>query len=350
MRRMMINKSVMLSTFVVFVLLCGCSVHEFPEIPEFKKYHLRLNYETNMTEWRHYFDKDSIIHQGFGKTYDNHLDYGQIRYVVRTYPKSEIARSRSNYTQEFVFTKSISAGYNHEVTIDLLRGDYDIMVWSDLIQTDADKNYYNAINFDEIKLHGEHKGNLDYRDAFRGVNSITATVDIMTTSIDTIDIAMQRPLAKFEFITNDVTEFINKEIARVNAKSHETPTRTVNVDDYKIVFYYVGFMPNAYCMHTDKPIDSYTGALFESTLKKLNDTEASLGFDYVFVNGKESGATIQIGLYDKEGNQLSLTKPMGVPLKRNHHTIITGKFLTAETAGGISINPDFSGDHNLIFP
>ena len=162
---------------------------------------------------------------------------------------------------------------------------------------------------------------------------------------DTLDVVMQRPLAKFEFVTNDVVEFIDKESTRIASKANgnkaastdDTPTRAVNIEDYKVVFYYVGFMPHAYSMHTDKPVDSSTGVMFESTLKKLSESEASMGFDYVFVNGKK-------------GTQLSLTEPIEVPLKRSHHTILTGMFLMSEASGGVTINPDFDGDHNLIFP
>jgi len=45
-----------------------------------------------------------------------------------------------------------------------------------------------------------------------------------------------------------------------------------------------------------------------------------------------------------------LTEPIEVPLKRSHHTIMTGMFLMSEASGGVTINPDFDGDHNLIFP
>ena len=169
---------------------------------------------------------------------------------------------------------------------------------------------------------------------------------------------MQRPLAKFEFITNDVLEFIEKESTRVSSKANgnksssgeDTPTKAVSLDDYRVVFHYVGFMPDAYSMHTDKPVDSSTGVMFESSLKKITDSEASVGFDYVFVNGKKSAVTVQIGIYDKEGTQLSLTDPIEVPLKRSNHTIMTGMFLMSQASGGVTINPDFEGDHNLIIP
>ena len=111
------------------LFLSACDVHEWPETPEFVKMHLRLNYETDMTEWEHLYDGISVIEQGYGETYDNHRDYGKIRYIVRTYPVSEKMRTTSDYTQEFVFTKDISEGYDHEVTLDLLPGSYNGRIW-----------------------------------------------------------------------------------------------------------------------------------------------------------------------------------------------------------------------------
>lgn len=338
------------------LLLSACDVHEWPETPEFVKLHLRLNYETDMTEWEHLYDGTSVIEQGYGETYDNHRDYGKIRYIVRAYPISEKQRTMQDYTQEFVFTKDIAEGYNHEVTLDLIPGDYNIMVWSDIVQHGGDTYFHDKTNFAEITLQGEHQGNNDYRDAFRGSGNVTLIADIIERVPDTLDIAMQRPLAKYEFITTDLTEFINKEQTRADAKSKaqstdgEDVTTKVSIEDYKVVFYYVGFMPNAYSLFTDKPVDSATGVLFESTLNSLSETEASVGFDYVFVNGTESAVTVQIGIYDNEGTQLSLTEPIKVPLRRSHHTIMRGMFLMSETSGGISINPEFDGDYNLVFP
>jgi hypothetical protein len=68
------------------------------------------------------------------------------------------------------------------------------------------------------------------------------------------------------------------------------------------------------------------------------------------VNGKQSAVTVQIGLYDKEDRQLALSTPINVPLQRNHHTLIKGSFLIEETSGGITINPDFDGEHNIVIP
>lgn len=339
------------------VLLTACDVHEWPDTPENVTFRLKLRYERDMTVWEHLYDGTEVTEQGLGDTYDNGREHGKMRYIIRAYPLTEKQRPAQKYTQEFVFTKDITEGYDHETTLDLAAGDYRIMVWSDLVENDDVDPYHDAGDFAEITLQGDHRGNDDYRDAFRGTGDISLTADVAEYVPGTLEITMQRPLAKFEFITNDLAEFIQKEGLRIAAKSGgaksasgNDPATRVNVEDYKVAFHYVGFMPDTYSMLTDKPVDSSTGVMFQSDLKELNDREASLGFDYVFVNGTESAVTVQVGLYDKEGTRLSLTEPIRVPLRRNHHTVLRGKYLMSEASGGVTINPDFDGDHNLIFP
>lgn len=336
---------------LLVLLLSACDVYEWPETPKLTKLHLRLNYETDMTEWMHRYDGVSVDEQGLGDTYDNRQEYGKIRYIIRTYPVSEKQRTSQNYTQEFVITKDISEGYNHEVTLDVLPGSYNIMVWSDLIETSGDSYFYDANNFAEIMLQGEHKGNTNHRDAFRGMNSVTLVADIEEQQPVTLDVTMQRPLAKFEFITTDLQKFIDKELEALK-KEAETrgeghPSR-VDIESYKVVFQYSGFMPDTYNMNTDKPIDSSMGVSFESELNALNENEASLGFDYVFVNGKEAGVSVQIGLYDSENRQVAFSEPINVPLRRNRHTVVKGSFLMQQASGGITIDSDFDGNHNIV--
>lgn len=345
------RKILYLIIYMPLVLLSACNVHEWPETSEFVKIHLRLNYETDMTEWKHLYDGASVIEQALGDTYDNRQDYGKIRYIIRTYPVSVKQRTSQNYTQEFVFTKDISEGYNHEVTLDIPSGNYNLMVWSDLIESSGDSYFHNAENFAEIMLQGDHRGNTDHRDAFRGISNISLIADIVEHTPDTIDIVMQRPLAKFEFLTNDLKEYIDKEyqyLQKEAATRGEIPPTRVNTDDYKVVFSYSGYMPNAYSMNSDKPVDSKMGVTFESKINVLDENEASLGFDYVFVNGKASAVTLQLGLYDKDGREVALTEPINVPLQRSHHTVLKGSFLMQHASGGITINPDFNGNHNIV--
>lgn len=338
------------------LFLYACDVHEWPDKPEKVQFTIKLNYELDMTKWQHRYDGKKLIELGLGETYDNSREKGEIRYIVRAYPILKNQLVAQDYTNEFVFKKDISEGYAQEMTLELAPGDYSIVVWSDLVENSNVTPYYNANAFEEISLQGEHAACNDYRDAFRGRGNISLVSDIVESSPCKIEINMQRPLAKFEFITSDLTEFIRKETARLKkynalkSPSDDEPVPSkVRIEDYEVVFSYVGFMPNRYSIFTDKPVDSATGVVFRTSLKSGDNNETSIGFDYVFVNGTESSVTIQIGICDPDGQCISLTDPIKVPLKRSHHTIIGGRFLTAETSGGVIINPDFDGDYNIIF-
>ncbi len=325
------------------LMISSCDVHEWPDKPEKVSVYLRLNYQTNMTTWEHDYNGSDVIEQKVGTPTPSERKYGAIRYIIRTYSK----RDSRDLVQEFTFTRDISDGYDHGVLLDLIPGDYNIMVWSDLTENENMIPYHNAEKFTDISLQGDHAACTDFRDAFRGFKDISVESDIREKQPDTLDITMERPVGKFEFIANDVTDFIEKEATRVKGGS-ETSTK-VSINDYKVVFYYVSFMPHVYSLISDKAVDAKTNVLFETTLKRLSDTEASIGFDYVFVN-TESTISVQIGIFDKDNIQLSMSAPIDVPVKRNFHTMIRGKFLMLEAAGGVGINPDYWGDHNIVVP
>jgi hypothetical protein len=160
---------------------------------------------------------------------------------------------------------------------------------------------------------------------------------------------MSRPLAKFSFVSTDLQKFIDKELdaRNRNASRGDEDSRSLDLDDYKVMFYYNGFMPCAYNMFTYKPNDSKVGVNFESRITVTEKSEALLGFDYVFVNGTEATASIILALFDEDGKEIFTSNPIPVPIKSARHTIMRGEFLTTDTSGGIGINPDFDGEYNF---
>lgn len=332
------------------LLFTSCDVHEWPDAPATEKLHLKLNYETTMHEWHHLYDDNKVIERGLGSSYDNLQRRGTMRYIIRAYPMKNARYTSQYYAHEFVLTKNISEGYNHEVTLDLTPGNYTLMVWSD-IMCGSNEYYYDPANFSEITLQGEYVGNSDCRDAFRGTNSIEIVSDIIDEAPDTISVTMQRPLAKYSIISTDLKEFIDKELeywTRIAATRGELSPTRINTDEYNVFVYFSGYMPSAYNMNSDKPVDAKMGVTYRSKLDVQNENEAQLGYDYVFVNGSNSAVTVQIKLCDKDDRQLALTAPIDIPLKRNHHTILKGSFLMEQASGGIKIDPSFDGNHNIV--
>lgn len=346
--------------FVSTILLFGCDVHEWPDTPEDVTISLKLNYDTDMTIWNHVLNsKENVITEiGYGETSQSVAEEGFIRYIVRVYPILNGNVSYKEHFKEFTASKNVSSGYNHEMLITLPSGNYEIMVWSDLKDNWSDTSFYFTEDFTSIQLNkNTNFSNTDYRDAFRGKAKIQLVADVLEKDPEVVNIAMERPLAKYEFIATDLNDFIQKELLRIaSKKSAETGESVdkssikIDLDDYTIKFKYYGYIPDIYSVETDRPIDSRTDIIYESKISQFNSEEVSIGFDYVFVNNNKSAVTMQIGIYDNDNTEVSLSKKMDIPLLRSHHTIIKGAFLTTETSGGVSINPSFDNEYNWVFP
>lgn len=338
--------SLLLVLFASLSLLTGCDVHEFPDVPENVMLRLKLNYDTDMPQWEYPITEARSVVPSKSMQSD-----GGMRYIIRLYSRTR--SSRSTAIREFFFTRNVADGYNAEFLLEVPAGDYTIMVWSDLTETvNGDFRFYDAADFSQIVLKGEHEGNNDYRDAFRGSRDVSLVAGIEEKTPETVRVEMVRPLAKYEFVTTDVQAFIDKEVraalSRGETLPEEAPSRGIDFEKYRVEIYYVGFMPDTFNMFTDKPSDSSTGVSFPGRISMLDNGEASLGFDYVFVNGVESAVTVQVGIYDEDGNRLSMSNPVNVPLQRSKHTLLKGKFLMQNASGGVSIDTSYSGDHNII--
>jgi hypothetical protein len=97
-------------------------------------------------------------------------------------------------------------------------------------------------------------------------------------------------------------------------------------------------------MFTDKPADAWTGIAYTSTMRVEGDKAVLLGYDYIFVNGSETTLSISVEVYDKDGELMSSSNPVLVPIVRNKLTVVKGSFLTTLASGGVAINPSFAGD------
>lgn len=330
----------------LMIILSGCDVHEFPAPPEYVKLDLDLNYETKMSQWDHLYDGKSVIESALGEPKDIYRESGMIRYVVRAVPVSETRGTVMEEASEFMFVKDVAGDYNTKVTIQVRPGVYDIMVWSDFVPDNDPFSAYLIKDFSGIMMQEDFMGSSDYNDAFRGTDRIELSADLTDKPSETLSITMERPLAKFEFIANDLPEFVKKVTGGLPTKVDVD----IEAEDYKVKFYYVGFKPDVYSMLSDKPVDSSLGVTFESTMNTLSTTEVRMGFDYVFVGDKGTAVTLQVGVYDQNDNQISLTDPIKVPLMRDRHTVLTGAFLTPDASKGVQVDPDYDGDHNLILP
>lgn len=350
-------------TIIVLALsLTSCDIHQWPATKDTIPVNLHLHYETDFWVWEHQYHQETGIvsqtlpddigvdeeHPGTSERYSGMCPSGTMRYIVRAYRTG----SWSEYAKEFVFTRDIAEGYDCNLTIGLEPGDYEIVVWSDLLEESNDTPYYDASDFRSIDL--QYRANYhactNYRDGFRGiVSAISIQETIKATDSEEADIIMRRPMAKFEFIATDLSLFADKELVRRSAAGRE-PAQ-INFNNYTVRFYYINYVPVSYSAVSDRLVDSTVGLTFDSQLTELATGEASLGFDYVMLNSNGTSVRVQIGIYDETGEQVAMTPVVDVPLRRDHHTILRGIFMSTDNpsgnGGGIGIDPGFSGEFNM---
>lgn len=328
---------------LLMISIFSCDLHEFPkeeEDSQTAKVLLHLNYDTLLP-----LHKEVEYISRAVQTEENY----DVRYVINVHRSEDEQRFSREPDTCICVTKDEIDQINHTVEIDLGAGFYKFMIWTDYVDEGSQRGkHYNTDSFEEIVLQEDYRGNTDFRDAFCGESEMLA---VKAGDMREVTVYMERPLAKYRFVTTDLNDFVLRIMQPVMQKvgntvevEDEALLRTVNLNDFRVVFYYTVFLPISFNMFTDKPADAITGVHFDGTLTRLNDTEAELGFDYVFVNGSESSVPVQIEVYDKDGTLISRSSSIDVPIVRSKQTIVRGKFLTTQASSDIGINPGFDGE------
>lgn len=359
--------------FMMMAFLCfisSCDVHQFPEpiddkptlppdpgkpddppIPEDPDLHVDLDvkviYKTSMYLWEHYYDPKigEVVeaypeqavdsdHPGTTDMYEGKLTQGLKQLTAKFYVPGYTTYQR---LEEFV--TPLSEGYDQTLPVRLMPGDYDVVVWSDFREKDSDSRFYDSSDFNSIKInYTDYSGNTDYHDSYRGRAAFT-----LGESGGEVEVEMRRPMAKYEFVTTDLSEFLDNETLRRGLSTR------ASIDDYEVKIFYSTYHPSAYNAMNDWLTDSETGISFNTEVTVTGESEASLGFDYVFINGTDAtGVQAMIVVYDKAGNNVAQSVQITVPLKRDHHTLLRGAFLTMNGSGGVGIDPGYNGDHNYF--
>ena len=341
--------------------LTGCDVHEFPQDTDGTvQLHLYLDFDTELPLYKtiNYTRGEEL--SGAGVITENH----DIRYILQVYRTDNIVGENRIADTTFVFTKPDTEELNHQVSIRIKDGKYNLRVWADYVDRGSTEDkYYDTSDFAEIILlnKDEHKGSNEYRDAFKGEIAIDTRAAVPQRSFYTeaamqTTIEMKRPMGKFEFIATDGDDFVSR-IAQLlyeqetrnqneEGRSFEQIVQSIDLSQFKVVFRYNNFMPCSFNMFTNKPADAWSGVSFQSVMKSNGEEhEMSLGYDYVFVGENSTSLSISVDVYDRNGLLLSSSKPINVPIVRNKLTVVKGNLLAlTNSTGGAVINPGYDGD------
>ena len=331
-------KKILMSFIIALLAMTSC-VHEFSD-PVDAEVVLSLKYDTNLPIYK--------IVDWVTRASANPDDY-DVRYVIKAYPETRKGEYSSREAKTWTFTEADVSELDYEVSLFIAEGVYRFMVWTDFVPAGTDANYFfNPDTFGEIIENTSLCGNNDMRDCYRGWTDI----DVVRFGKEVPPVSgvveMSRSIAKFSLETTDLIDFKTKAaLSRTERTGVKVYPADINVEDFKVVFYYTGFKPSAFNMFSDRPNDSKTGIRFDSNIQMKDDNTAFIGFDYCFSDSDETTVNLAIGVYDTDGTEISLINGIDVPMQMGKHTILRGRFMTQESYGGVAINPEFDGEFNI---
>lgn len=355
-------------TFYLALFVTSCDVHEFPgETNRRLSFLLHLDYTTDMPLYKEIEYTRSSVDGDTKSQYGSH----DLRYIINAY-RHDASRSASRLPDTtIIFSTPHISTPDTTVSIELPEGNYTFRVWSDYVTRGGlSDTYYGTSDFADIHLlnRDPHRGGTPFRDAFRG----TGDAILQPHGDNTLSINMQRPLGKFTFISTDMDNFLNRVVQMMKEKEQEQQEKNkekashdvssigditldskaayeellqrIDLSSFIVLFRYNYYMPSAYNMFTDNGSDTWQGVTFKSIMQPTDEYEMQLGFDHVFAGDNGTVMSISVEVYNSDGELMSSSFPIDVPIVRNKETIVKGAFLSHEATGGVCINPGYDKD------
>ncbi|MFI3331757.1 MAG: DUF6562 domain-containing protein [Rikenellaceae bacterium] len=265
-------------------------------------------------------------------------------YYLRTKIQIFASGSLSTSVADTVIYTSLSEIDNFELntTFTLNSKEYTVAVWSDVVDNKNNEDlFFLSSNLAAI-LHSEpYTGAQDLKLCYAGSIDVDLTPYKDAWNITHKEqIEIERPLAKYEIISNDLAEFISEQSKSKSASSDV-------FEQYTIKLNYESYVLYGYNTFTDVPNNSQSGISFTANLEILSDSEALLSFDHVLVNHSQTTVYVGMDVYNENGELVTQVSSISIPLLRNQKTTITGDFLTRDYAPGVTIDPEFDGNFNI---
>lgn len=218
--------------------------------------------------------------------------------------------------------------------LSLFEGEYDINLWCDYASDERTDLHYVTTGPDVICLQPKehYAGNSD---AFSKRISLIVT----DTTHQSQRVEMHRPLAKFRLVATDVERYEARRISR------GLPA----LNDLQVCINYEGFFPTAYSITESRLADAQVGYHYCSSVSEITTSTATVASDFVLVNGSQSSVTVTILFKDADGNIISGVRGVKVAYRSGHLTTISGDFLTASLANGVTIDTEWEGNFDVNF-
>lgn len=325
------------------VLPVACDVHELPGGDTDIAVSLHLKFDTDLPQ---YTTVD------FTKAGSGVSDW-RVRYIVRLYKYASETYSRTPaYT--FTFFSEDTGELDRTLYLKAEAANYRVAVWTDFVKAGTEEGFfYNADDFSEVRLSGTYYGQDEHRDCFYGSNDLEMATLLTYDASYEATVELGRPLARFNFISTDREKFIDywiQQVAIRNGSFVKMDRGSLDLNKFHVRWVYPQFLPNTFNLHNDRPVDSATGVSFDAEMSVREDGNVDLGFDWMFVNpkGTESKVIVSLEIYDQDGTYVSTVSNIEVPLMRSQQTTVIGNILTSGINNGVSIDPTYDGEFNVM--
>ena len=152
----------------------------------------------------------------------------------------------------------------------------------------------------------------------------------------TLAVQMQRPLAKYRLIANDVDAY--------RTLTEIEPDKYPPLEELVATVQYEGYFPSEFNVTTGKPVNSITGSGFTASLAPVTDTseEVQLASDWVLTDAEGSFVRLTLSIADRKGREVTRVTGIRADYRQGQLTTLRGDFLTAgRKGGGITIDTDW---------
>lgn len=324
------------------VTAASCDVHEFgnavPDDDSQKAADITLHLDFNTIMPLH---RELIYTRN-----SSDADIYDVYYHVELYRMNQKGEYNDDPEISINYVDADVVNLDHDIRVRLSNGTYRVVAWTHFVEDNEIYKHFevNNLKFASISDHKAYTGNTDMADAYRGISYITIDNDnIKTDTVYTVD--MNRPVAKFEIYATDVDQFLN-----LTESSKKAAARSaIEEGKYTVRVKYNGYVGSKYNLISDYVADSRTNLYFTGPITMIDDHEARLGFDYLFVNVDGGGVTLSMEICNEAGERVATVSNIEVPLRQGHLTVLRGEFMSSKS-DGIGISTDFIGpDINIRF-
>ena len=321
----------------LLLLLSACDVHELPHGSSDIDVTLHLKFDEALPDFRTIDYPPAKSAEGL-----------QVRYELRIYRGAP-----GDFEKEVFLSQSLEEPWNgtldKDVHLALRSGRYLVQAWVDFVGQDGSPFFDNE-DFGNIKMSGEYSSDLQERDAFYAQEELPLETLLEAGIGYETTLAMARPYAGYRFLATDYDEFLQywaKKYALTHQLAVKPDLKSVDINDFKVRIVYPQYLPNAFSVWGDAPVDSSTGVSFEVPMQLRDDGLVEIGADWVLQGAREGLVVVLLEFYDTEGMYISTLQSLEIPLLRGHLTTVQGKLLTSGVNSGITIDPTFDGEFNV---